>query len=281
MTLLAPTDRAEASDPTRGERQYLDLLAEVLTHGEERGDRTGVGTLGLFGRSMRFDLADGFPLLTTKKVHFPSVVTELIWFIQGRTDVAWLNARGCTIWDEWADADGDLGPVYGKQWRSWAAPDGRIIDQMALLVRGLIENPHSRRHVVSAWNPADVDAMALPPCHCLFQFHVARGRLSCQLYQRSADIFLGVPFNIASYALLTLMVAQVTGLEPGEFVHVLGDAHLYLNHTEQAAAQLARAPYAPPRVRLAPKTDLFAFTPEDVILEGYRAHPAIRAPIAV
>jgi thymidylate synthase len=281
MTLLAPTDRAPPADPTRGERQYLDLLAEVLTHGEERSDRTGVGTLGLFGRSMRFDLADGFPLLTTKKVHFPSVVTELIWFLQGRTDVAWLNARGCTIWDEWADENGDLGPVYGKQWRSWAAPDGRVIDQMALLVRGLIENPHSRRHVVSAWNPADVDAMALPPCHCLFQFHVARGRLSCQLYQRSADIFLGVPFNIASYALLTLMVAQVTGLEPGEFVHVLGDAHLYLNHTDQAAAQLARAPYAPPRVRLAPKTDLFDFMPEDVILEGYRAHPAIKAPIAV
>jgi thymidylate synthase len=281
MSLLAPTDDAPAADPTRGERQYLDLLAEVLTHGEKRIDRTGVGTLGLFGRSLRFDLADGFPLLTTKKVHFPSIVAELIWFLQGRTDVAWLQAHGCTIWDEWADEEGDLGPVYGKQWRSWAAPDGRVIDQMALLVRGLIENPHSRRHVVSAWNPADVDAMALPPCHCLFQFHVARGRLSCQLYQRSADMFLGVPFNIASYALLTLMVAQVTGLDPGEFVHVLGDAHLYLNHTDQAAAQLARAPRDPPRVRLAPKTDLFAFAPEDVILEGYRPHAAIRAPIAV
>ncbi len=268
-------------DPTRGERQYLDLLAEALAHGERRGDRTGVGTLGLFGRSMRFDLGDGFPLLTTKKVHFRSVVTELVWFLKGRTDVAWLNARGCTIWDEWADETGDLGPVYGKQWRSWAAPDGRTIDQLALLVRGLRDNPASRRHVVSAWNPADVDAMALPPCHCLFQFHVARGRLSCQLYQRSADIFLGVPFNIASYALLTLMVAQVTGLEAGEFIHVLGDAHLYLNHVDQAEAQLVRAPYPPPRVRLAPKTDLFAFEPEDIVLEGYRAHPAIRAPIAV
>jgi thymidylate synthase len=281
MTLLAPTDRAEASDPTRGERQYLDLLAEVLTQGEERGDRTGVGTLGLFGRSMRFDLADGFPLLTTKKVHFPSIVTELIWFLQGRTDVAWLNAHGCTIWDEWADTDGDLGPVYGKQWRSWAAPDGRVIDQMALLVRGLIENPYSRRHVVSAWNPADVDAMALPPCHCLFQFHVARGRLSCQLYQRSADIFLGVPFNIASYALLTLMVAKAVGLQPGEFVHTLGDAHLYLNHLDQARLQLTRTPLCPPTLSLADKTDLFAFDYEDVKLTGYQAHPKIAAPIAV
>ena len=268
-------------DATRGERQYLDLLAEVLSHGERRADRTGVGTLGVFGRSMRFDLADGFPLLTTKKVHFASIVTELIWFLQGRTDVAWLNERGCTIWDEWADGAGDLGPVYGKQWRSWAAPDGRVIDQMALLVAELNANPNSRRHVVSAWNPADVDAMALPPCHCLFQFHVARGRLSCQLYQRSADLFLGVPFNIASYALLTLMIAQAVNLEPGDFIHVLGDAHLYLNHTDQAASQLARTPRPLPRVRLAPKTDLFAFTPEDVILEGYNPYPAIKAPIAV
>jgi thymidylate synthase len=280
---LALEPRLESAPPPRfgGEQQYLDLLAEVLRDGERREDRTGVGTLGLFGRSMRFDLADGFPLLTTKRVHFASVVAELIWFLKGRTDVAWLNARGCTIWDEWADENGDLGPVYGKQWRSWAAQDGRTIDQMALLVRSLRETPHSRRHVVSAWNPADVDAMALPPCHCLFQFHVARGRLNCQLYQRSADIFLGVPFNIASYALLTLMVAQATGLEAGEFVHILGDAHLYLNHTDQAAAQLARAPRPWPHVTLASKTDLFAFEPEDVALSDYRPHPGIKAPIAV
>ncbi|HWF01912.1 MAG TPA: thymidylate synthase [Caulobacteraceae bacterium] len=263
------------------EQPYLDLLKEALAYGEPRQDRTGVGTLGLFGRQMRFDLRRGFPLLTTKKIHFKSVVTELVWFLQGRTNVRWLQERGCTIWDEWADADGELGPVYGKQWRSWAAPDGRIIDQMANVLEQLKANPTSRRHVVSAWNPADVDEMALPPCHCLFQFHVSRGRLSCQLYQRSADIFLGVPFNIASYALLTLMVAQAAGYEPGEFVHTLGDAHLYLNHVEQAREQLARAPFDAPAVRLAPKSDLFGFEPEDVRLLGYRAHPAIRAPIAV
>jgi thymidylate synthase len=264
-----------------GERQYLGLLAEALERGERRDDRTGVGTLGLFGRSMRFDLAEGFPLLTTKRLHFKSILVELLWFLRGDTNVGWLREHGVTIWDEWADAAGDLGPVYGKQWRSWAAPDGRSIDQIARVIESLRTSPHSRRHIVSAWNPADVDDMALPPCHCLFQFHVAGGRLSCQLYQRSADLFLGVPFNIASYALLTLMMAQATGYEPGEFVHVLGDAHLYLNHVDQAREQLVREPMPFPTLRLAPKTDLFAFEPEDVTLEGYRAHRSIKAPIAV
>ncbi len=263
------------------EQPYLDLLREVLETGVERADRTGVGTRGVFGRQMRFDLQRGFPLLTTKRVHWPSVVTELLWFLQGSTNVRWLQERGCTIWNEWADAEGELGPVYGKQWRSWAAPDGRVVDQITQLVTALRTNPYSRRHVVSAWNPADVDDMALPPCHCLFQFHVAEGRLSCQLYQRSADIFLGVPFNIASYALLTHMLAQVTGLEVGEFIHTLGDAHLYLNHLEQAELQLTRAPRAPPRLVLPPRDDLFAFAPEDVALEAYAPHPLIRAPVAV
>jgi thymidylate synthase len=263
------------------ERQYLDLLTDILAHGARRDDRTGTGTLSVFGRQMRFDLAAGFPLLTTKRVHFKSIVLELIWFLSGQTNVRWLQERGCTIWDEWADEAGELGPVYGKQWRSWAAPDGRTIDQMANVVRSLRENPESRRHIVSAWNPAEVDDMALPPCHCLFQFYIAEGRLSCQLYQRSADVFLGVPFNIASYALLTAMVAQVTGLAPGEFVHTLGDAHLYLNHVDQARLQLEREPLPPPRLVLAPRTDLFAFAPEDVALKGYRPHPAIPAPIAV
>ncbi len=272
---------ATATDSTNGERQYLHLLAEILASGTQRGDRTGAGTLSVFGRQLRFNLAAGFPLLTTKKVHLKSIVLELIWFLSGRTNVRWLQERGCTIWDEWADEAGDLGPVYGKQWRSWAAPDGRTIDQIAQVVASIKGDPHSRRHIVSAWNPAEIEAMALPPCHCLFQFHVARGRLSCQLYQRSADMFLGVPFNIASYALLTLMMAQVTGLEPGDFVHTLGDAHLYLNHRDQAARQLAREPYPPPTLRLAPRTDLFAFTADDFTLEGYRAHPAIKAPIAV
>jgi thymidylate synthase len=263
------------------ERQYLDLLADILANGARRDDRTGTGTLSVFGRQMRFDLAAGFPLLTTKRVHFKSIVLELIWFLSGRTNVRWLQERGCTIWDEWADEAGELGPVYGRQWRSWAAPDGRTIDQMANVVRSLRENPDSRRHIISAWNPAEVDDMALPPCHCLFQFYVAEGRLSCQLYQRSADVFLGVPFNIASYALLTAMMAQVTGLEPGEFIHTLGDAHLYLNHVDQARLQLEREPLPLPRLVLAPRGDLFAFAPEDIALKGYRPHPAIAAPIAV
>ncbi len=263
------------------ERQYLDLLADIIAHGAQRGDRTGTGTLSVFGRQMRFDLAAGFPLLTTKKVHFKAIVLELIWFLKGDTNVRWLQERGCSIWDEWADENGELGPVYGKQWRSWAAPDGRVIDQMTNVVQSLIGNPESRRHIVSAWNPAEVDDMALPPCHCLFQFYVAGGRLSCQLYQRSADVFLGVPFNIASYALLTMMVAQATGLEPGEFVHTLGDAHLYLNHLDQARLQLTREPLPFPTLGLAPGRDLLAFAPEDIALKGYRPHPAIKAPIAV
>jgi thymidylate synthase len=263
------------------EQPYLDLLADILAAGVRREDRTGTGTLGVFGRQMRFDLARGFPLLTTKKLHFKSIVLELLWFLRGDTNVRWLQARGVSIWDEWADEDGELGPVYGKQWRSWAAPDGRAIDQIANLLHGLKTNPNSRRHIVSAWNPAEVEDMALPPCHCLFQFFVAQGRLSCQLYQRSADVFLGVPFNIASYALLTLMVAKAVGLQPGEFVHTLGDAHLYLNHLDQARLQLTRAPLTPPTLTLADKTDLFAFDYDDVKLTGYQAHPKIAAPIAV
>ncbi len=269
------------SDGSHAERQYLGLLADIMTAGVERGDRTGTGTLSVFGRQMRFDLAAGFPLLTTKRVHLKSIILELLWFLRGETNVRWLQERGCTIWDEWADETGELGPVYGRQWRSWAAPDGRVIDQIAAVVRSLRENPESRRHIVSAWNPADVDDMALPPCHCLFQFYVADGKLSCQLYQRSADVFLGVPFNIASYALLTLMMAQVTGLKPGEFVHTLGDAHLYLNHMDQATRQLAREPHPFPTLRLAPKSDLLAFELEDFILEGYKSHGVIKAPIAV
>ena len=263
------------------EQQYLDLLAEIVSGGARRGDRTGVGTLSVFGRQMRFDLARGFPLITTKKVHFKSIVLELAWFLRGETNVRWLQERGCTIWDEWADEAGDLGPVYGKQWRSWAAPDGRVIDQIAAVQRSIRENPESRRHVVSAWNPAELDDMALPPCHCLFQFFVAEGRLSCQLYQRSADVFLGVPFNIASYALLTMMMAQATGLQAGEFVHTLGDAHLYLNHLDQAKRQLARDPLPLPTVRLTAKGDIFDFETDDVMLEGYQAHKPIKAPIAV
>jgi thymidylate synthase len=277
----APSAHVEAAAADHPERQYLALLAEILEHGVKREDRTGVGTLGVFGRQMRFDLAKGFPLLTTKKLHRKSIILELLWFLRGDTNVRWLQERGVSIWDEWADADGELGPVYGKQWRSWAAPDGRAIDQIAGVVESLKTNPASRRHIVSAWNPADVDDMALPPCHCLFQFFVADGRLSCQLYQRSADAFLGVPFNIASYALLTLMMAQVVGLQPGEFVHTFGDAHLYLNHLDQARLQLSREPLPLPTMQLADKRDLFAFEYEDFTLEGYKAHPAIRAPIAV
>jgi thymidylate synthase len=271
---------AETAAP-HPERQYLDLLADILANGVKRDDRTGTGTLGVFGRQIRFDLAGGFPLLTTKKLHRKSIFLELLWFLRGDTNVRWLQERGVSIWDEWADESGELGPVYGKQWRSWAAPDGRVIDQMANVIRSIRETPNSRRHIVSAWNPADVDDMALPPCHCLFQFFVAEGRLSCQLYQRSADVFLGVPFNIASYALLTLMMAQVTGLQPGEFVHTFGDAHLYLNHIEQAQIQLARQPRALPVMRLADKTDLFAFEAADFVLEGYDPHPHIKAQVAV
>ena len=281
MNALARTFESNEVLPAHPERQYLALLADIMTTGVERGDRTGVGTLGVFGRQMRFDLSKGFPLLTTKRVHFHSILVELLWFLRGETNVRWLQERGCSIWDEWADADGELGPVYGKQWRSWTAPDGRVIDQIAAVQRSIRENPESRRHLVSAWNPAEMEDMALPPCHCLFQFFVAEGRLSCQLYQRSGDVFLGVPFNIASYALLTMMMARATGLEPGEFIHTLGDAHLYLNHLDQAKRQLTREPLPLPTVRLAPKTDIFAFDEADVILENYQSHKPIKAPIAV
>ena len=263
-------------------RQYLDLLERVYQDGVERDDRTGVGTKSVFGHQMRFDLGDGFPVLTTKKLHLKSIIHELLWFLKGETNIAYLKENGVSIWDEWADENGDLGPVYGSQWRSWPASDGRTIDQITLLVEALKNNPASRRHVVSAWNPAEVDNMALPPCHCLFQFYVAEGRLSCQLYQRSADVFLGVPFNIASYALLTMMMAQVTGLQPGDFVHTFGDVHLYLNHIEQAEKQLARAPKALPEMKMNSEvTDLFAFTFDDFELIGYEPHPHIKAPVAV
>ncbi len=263
-------------------RQYLDLLSHVLDYGTDRPDRTGTGTRSVFGYQMRFDLGRGFPLTTTKKLHLRSIIHELLWFLAGDTNVDYLRRNGVTIWDEWADENGDLGPVYGKQWRSWAAPDGRVIDQMANLLSDLRRNPQSRRLIVSAWNPADVEAMALPPCHCLFQFYVADGRLSCQLYQRSADIFLGVPFNIASYALLTMMIAQVSDLMPGDFVHTLGDAHLYSNHFDQAHEQLSRTPKTLPTMRLNPAvTDLFAFRFEDFSLENYVADATIRASIAV
>ncbi|HLP69364.1 MAG TPA: thymidylate synthase [Rhizobium sp.] len=263
-------------------KQYLDLLSHVLEHGSDRGDRTGTGTRSVFGHQMRFDLSDGFPVLTTKKLHLRSIIHELLWFLRGDTNIAYLHEHGVSIWDEWADENGNLGPVYGAQWRSWPAPDGRRIDQIVNLVEGIRKNPYSRRHIVSAWNPAEVDEMALPPCHCLFQFYVADGRLSCQLYQRSADIFLGVPFNIASYALLTMMVAQVTGLEPGDFVHTLGDAHLYANHFDQAKLQLTRTPKSLPRMRIDPEVkDIFSFKFEDFTLEGYEADSTIKAPIAV
>ena len=263
-------------------RPYLDLLRQILDRGVEKADRTGTGTLSLFGHQMRFDLRESFPLMTTKKLHLKSIVHELIWFLSGSTNVAYLRQNGVTIWDEWADAQGELGPVYGHQWRSWPARDGGEIDQIARLVDGIRANPDSRRHIVSAWNPADLDRMALPPCHALFQFYVARGELSCQLYQRSADVFLGVPFNIASYALLCAMVAQVTGLKPGDFVHTFGDVHLYLNHLEQAREQLSREPRALPRLELKREVNsLFDFRFEDVAISGYEPHPAIRAPIAV
>ena len=263
-------------------RQYLDLLTRILDTGVVRGDRTGTGTQSVFGHQMRFDLSAGFPLLTTKKLHLKSIIHELLWFLAGDTNIAYLNAHGVRIWDDWADAKGDLGPVYGHQWRSWPTPTGGAIDQIAEVVEQIKTNPNSRRLIVTAWNPADVPDMALPPCHCLFQFYVADGRLSCQLYQRSADVFLGVPFNIASYALLTQMTAQVTGLRPGDFVHTLGDAHLYLNHLEQARLQVSRAPLAPPRMVLAPEVDdLFAFKYDHFHLADYEAHPHITAPIAV
>lgn len=262
--------------------QYHDLLRHVLENGSDRGDRTGTGTRSIFGHQMRFDLADGFPVITTKRLHLKSIIHELLWFLKGDTNIRYLKENGVSIWDEWADEDGNLGPVYGAQWRSWPDYDGGHIDQMAKLVESIKTNPNSRRHIVTAWNPALVDEMALPPCHCLFQFYVADGRLSCQLYQRSADIFLGVPFNIASYALLTLMIAQVTGLEPGDFVHTLGDAHLYANHFDQAKLQLTRTPKALPVMKLNPEVkDLFSFKYEDFTLVGYEADASIKAPIAV
>lgn len=263
-------------------KHYLDLMEHVLAHGHRKADRTGTGTLSVFGWQMRFDLDAGFPLLTTKKLHMRSIVHELLWFLKGETNIRYLKEHGVSIWDEWADAAGELGPVYGKQWRSWQCPDGRCIDQIMQLVDGLKRNPDSRRHLVVAWNPAEVEQMALPPCHVLFQFYVAEGRLSCQLYQRSADIFLGVPFNIASYALLTLMLAQVCNLKPGEFIWTGGDCHLYLNHLDQVRQQLSRTPGVPPRMKLNPDvSDLFAFRFEDFTLEGYSPLPHIKAPVAI
>ncbi len=263
-------------------RQYLDLLAKVRKQGIAKGDRTNTGTLSIFGHQMRFDLQAGFPLVTTKKLHVKSIVHELLWFLQGSTNVRYLKEHGVSIWDEWADAQGELGPIYGRQWRSWPAPDGRHIDQIVQVVEGLKRDPDSRRHIVSAWNVGELDKMALSPCHCLFQFYVGEGRLSCQLYQRSADVFLGVPFNIASYALLTLMMAQATGFEPGEFVHSFGDAHLYLTHLDQADEQLKRSPRALPRMEINPEIrSLFDFAYEDFKLVGYDPHPAINAQVAV
>lgn len=263
-------------------KQYLELLHRVRREGVRRSDRTGTGTLSVFGHQMRFNLADGFPAVTTKKLHFRSIIHELLWFLKGETNTAYLKANKVSIWDEWADANGDLGPVYGAQWRSWRTADGRTIDQISNVIQQIKTNPDSRRLIVTAWNPGELDRMALAPCHCLFQFYVAEGKLSCQLYQRSGDVFLGVPFNIASYAMLTLMMAQVTGLRPGEFVHTLGDAHLYLNHLEQADLQLARAPFTSPSMRLNPNVmSIFDFRFEDFTLENYQCHPAISAPIAV
>jgi thymidylate synthase len=263
-------------------RQYLDLMERVFAEGLEKRDRTGTGTLSIFGHQMRFDLERGFPLLTTKKLHLKSIIYELLWFLRGETNVRWLQGHGVHIWDEWADENSDLGPVYGRQWRSWPKPDGGSIDQIAEVIARIKRDPDSRRLIVSAWNPADVDRMALPPCHCLFQFYAGAGKLSCQLYQRSADIFLGVPFNIASYSLLTMMVAQVTGLRPGEFVHTFGDAHIYLNHLEQAREQLTRRPYPLPVMRLNPAVpDILGFRFEDFTLENYQAHPHIKAAVAV
>ena len=263
-------------------KQYLDLLQEIMDHGTVKSDRTGVGTKSIFGHQMRFDLSEGFPLLTTKNVHLRSIIHELLWFISGDTNIGYLHDNKVSIWDEWADANGDLGPVYGKQWRSWDTPDGRSIDQLSEVIETIKRNPDSRRMIVCAWNPSDVDKMALPPCHCFFQFYVADGRLSCQLYQRSADTFLGVPFNIASYALLTMMIAQVCGLKPGEFVHTTGDTHIYLNHFDQVREQLSRTPRPLPVMKLNPEVkDIFRFRYEDFTLEGYDPWPAIKAPVAV
>ena len=263
-------------------RQYLDLMSHVLEHGDRKTDRTGTGTLSVFGWQMRFRRQDGFPLLTTKKLHTRSIIHELLWFLQGDTNIRYLKENGVSIWDEWADENGDLGPVYGKQWRHWQTADGRGVDQITRLIEGIKRNPDSRRHLVTAWNPGEVENMALPPCHALFQFYVANGRLSCQLYQRSADIFLGVPFNIASYALLTHMVAQACELEPGDFIWTGGDCHLYLNHLEQAREQLSREPRPLPQLRINPAVkDVFAFRFEDFALEGYDPHPHIKAPVAV
>ena len=263
-------------------QQYLDLLRHIRENGVMKEDRTGTGTQSVFGYQMRFNLADGFPLLTTKKVHLKSIIYELLWFISGNTNVRWLQEHGVSIWDEWADENGDLGPVYGHQWRSWPAADGRVIDQLSMVIDMIQHNPDSRRMLVTAWNPGEVDKMALPPCHCLFQFYVADGKLSCQLYQRSADVFLGVPFNIASYALLTLMIAQVCGLQPGEFIHTTGDTHIYRNHFEQVELQLSRTPRPLPVMRLNPEVkSIFDFKYEDFTLEGYDPWPAIKAPVAV
>ena len=263
-------------------KQYLDLLRRAYETGTDRGDRTGTGVRAVFGHQMRFDLSDGFPLLTTKKLHLKSIIHELLWFLSGDTNIRYLKENGVSIWDEWADENGELGPVYGRQWRSWTGADGKTVDQISWVVNEIKTNPNSRRLVVSAWNHSQIEDMALPPCHCLFQFFVADGRLSCQLYQRSGDIFLGVPFNIASYALLTAMMAQATGLNPGEFIHTLGDAHLYANHFEQAALQLQRTPTAPPRLTLNPAvTDIFAFTYDDIKIEDYQAAPHIKAAVAV
>ena len=263
-------------------KAYLDLLRHIQAHGTVKSDRTGTGTISTFGYQMRFDLSEGFPVLTPKRLHLRSIIHELLWFLRGDTNIAYLRENGVTIWDEWADADGNLGPVYGSQWRSWPAPDGRHIDQIAQVVDQIERNPDSRRLIVSAWNVAEIDRMALPPCHALFQFYVADGRLSCQLYQRSADVFLGVPFNIASYALLTMMIAQVTGLVPGEFVHTLGDAHIYLNHREQVALQLTRTPRPLPVMRINPDVrSIFGFRYEDFSLDGYDPYPSIKAPVAV
>jgi thymidylate synthase len=282
LILVRPGSAVTARDAGFAMRQYLDLMERVLADGVEKRDRTGTGTLSVFGHQMRFDLGQGLPLVTTKKLHLKSIIHELLWFLAGDTNVKYLRDRGVTIWDDWADERGDLGPVYGRQWRSWPARDGGAIDQIANVVEAIRRNPDSRRLIVTAWNPADVDRMALPPCHCLFQFYVAKGKLSCQLYQRSADVFLGVPFNIASYAMLTMMVAQVTGLAPGDFIHSFGDAHLYLDHLDQARLQLSRLPRKLAVLRLNPAvTDLFAFRYEDFSVDGYDPHPHIRAKVAV